>query len=216
MPPVRQQRRRAQPLAGADQQRRPAAVQHRGERVQHQSLNGLRDRMQVLPGLPGVAEDRQRRDDDQHALDHRGEELRLVVAIGMIGVGRDGGEVQRAQRDQAGGDVDDAFQRIGIQRRAPGDPPGRRLQGQHQTADRDAAGCDALSVVHRGGIADRAGRVSIRRNPPRSGSARSTGPGSPDPPSAPATARAARSCRARSRPPRAPATGQPRCAARPA
>ncbi len=59
-----------------------------------------------LPGFPGVLEDRQRGDDDQHALDHGGEEFRLVVAIGMIGVGRNGGEPQRHQRDDAGRDVD--------------------------------------------------------------------------------------------------------------
>jgi hypothetical protein len=35
------------------------------------------------------------RDDDQHALDHGGEKLRLPVSVGMIGIGGTGGEAKR-------------------------------------------------------------------------------------------------------------------------
>ena len=89
---------------------------------------GMLERVRIAPGDPGLVEDRQRGDDDQHALDDGGEELGLVVAIGMVGVGRNGGEVQGAEGQQAGRDVHRAFQRIGIQRDAAGDPPGGALQ----------------------------------------------------------------------------------------
>jgi hypothetical protein len=95
-----------------------------------------------------MPEDRQRRDDDQHALDHCGEELRLVVAIGMIGVRGNRGEVQRAKCDDTRRDIHDAFQRVGVQRGTAGEPPGGTLHGKHQTADCDAAGGDALSSTH--------------------------------------------------------------------
>ena len=123
----------------------PCAVQQRGDGIQCDALPGMRERMRVAARFPGVAEDRQRGDDDQDAFDDRGEELHLVVAVRMVRIGRDGGKAQGRQSDEAGRNVDDAFQRIGVERRAAGDPPGNALHAQHQAANRDAACCDALS-----------------------------------------------------------------------
>ena len=89
-------------------------------------------RAQRVPGHPGMLEDRDRGDDDQRALDDRREQLRLAMAVRVVGVGRHRRDPQRAQRQGAGHHVDDALQRVRIQRGAAGDPPGSRLQPQHQ------------------------------------------------------------------------------------
>ncbi len=47
-----------------------------------------RSARRLVPMRPGVLEDRERGHDDQHALDHRGEELRLVVPVWVVLVGR--------------------------------------------------------------------------------------------------------------------------------
>ena len=50
--------------------------------------------------IVGLAKDQQRRDDDQHALDHGGEVFGLVVAELVAAVGRLGRDVDGVERDQ--------------------------------------------------------------------------------------------------------------------
>ena len=80
--------------------------------------------MRMLQRIPGFGKNQQGRDHDQHAFDHGGEEFRLIMAVGMIGVGRASGKGQRHPGYDAGGDIDGALERVGIEGGAAGQPPG--------------------------------------------------------------------------------------------
>ena len=69
----------------------------------------------------------QRGDDDQRPFQHGGDVFRLGVAIGVVGIGRQGGQPDGQQRGDGRGDVHHAFQRVGEQRDAAGQPPGECL-----------------------------------------------------------------------------------------
>ena len=89
---VGDERRRAAKLSLADQHEAPGGVDRGGDGADQQAPSGCLERSRSEEGEIGLAEDRERRDDDQHALDHHREILGLVVAIGMVGVGRLGAE----------------------------------------------------------------------------------------------------------------------------
>jgi hypothetical protein len=93
-------------------------------------------------GLPGLAQDRERGEYDENALDDRREELRLLVAIGVVGVRRDGSKAQGEERDRASGDIHHRLGGVGIKRGAAGGESGDGLQSEHEQADANASGCE--------------------------------------------------------------------------
>ena len=96
----------------------------------------LAQRARPQEGVVGLVEDQQRRDDDQHALDHGREVLGLVVAELVAAVGRLGRDVDGVERHQRRDQVDDALQRIRIERDAARHPVGQVLEAQTTAATR--------------------------------------------------------------------------------
>ena len=79
--------RRARPCA--DENAAPDAVDRAGNSVDRQGpRTGCIEHARRQEGVPGLAEDRDRRNDDEHAFQHHGEIFGLVVAVRMVGVGR--------------------------------------------------------------------------------------------------------------------------------
>ena len=75
-------------------------------------------------------------DQDQHALDRGSEVLDLLVAVGVLGVGRLVGLADRDQRDHRGHQVDRRVQRLGDDRDRAGDRAGGELErDQHRVGD---------------------------------------------------------------------------------
>jgi len=133
----------AQALAAAEQQRRPGRVRPGGDRRDQQAGQRRLRRALVRQGGPGLVQDHDGGDDDQRAFEHGRQVFRLGMAVGMVGIGRHGGEADRQQRCRGGRDVHHALQRIGQQGDAAGEPPGPELEDQHAAGDRDAARRDA-------------------------------------------------------------------------
>ena len=65
----------------------------------------------------------------------------LLMAVGMIGVGRRCTDAHRDESSHRCRDVENALQGIRIERHAAGDVIGSVFQRQHETADHNAAGC---------------------------------------------------------------------------
>ena len=76
-------------------------------------------------------------DQDQHPLDRRRQVLDLLVAVGMLGVGRLVGLADRDEGDHRGDQVDQRVDRLGEDRDRAGDRPGRELE-----RDQDRVGGD--------------------------------------------------------------------------
>ena len=105
-------------------------------------------------------------DEDQHPLDRRRQALDLLVAVGVLGVGRLVGFADRDEGDDRGDEVDQRVDRLGEDRDRAGDRPGRQLD-----RDQDRVGGDrerrraALGADHRAsGVA---GRRQVRGQQPR-------------------------------------------------
>ena len=97
---------------------------------------------------------KQRRHDDQRALDAGRQELRLAVAVGVIAVGRLRRDAQAPHQQQRRHHVDDRLHRVGEHRDGAGHDPGRDLGGEDEHADgeRETSGPEARVVrpVHGG------------------------------------------------------------------
>ena len=121
--------------AGADQQQRPDGVDRGGHavdrqgRVQGCSSSGGRCPVarQTSARISSAATH------DQHAFQHGGEILRLVVAERVVVVGRLVADADRPEGGRGGDHVDDRFQRVGIERDRAGHPPGERTSGRART-----------------------------------------------------------------------------------
>ena len=87
----------------------------------------------------GFAQDRQRRDDDEHALEDGGKILHLVVAVRVVGIRRRGAEADGQEGRDRRHHVDDALQRVRIERDAARDVIGGIFQGENDRSDEDAA-----------------------------------------------------------------------------
>jgi len=148
VPAVGDQRRRAHAPPGADQHGAPDGIDHAGERVGGEALRGGVERARVEPAEIDLAEDGDCRHHDQHADHHGGEILRLGIAIGVGRVGGPGADAEREHGGRGGGDVDDALQRIRIERDAPRQHEGEIFQRQHEDADADIDQGDPCGQGH--------------------------------------------------------------------
>jgi hypothetical protein len=61
-------------------------------------------------------DNQQRRHDDQHTFENRGEVLSLVVTVGMGDVGRFLGIADGNEGSRRGNHIDDRFKRVGVER----------------------------------------------------------------------------------------------------
>jgi hypothetical protein len=69
----------------------PDGIDARGEEGDQPGGEAQAGRLRLRPGAPGLVEDDEGRHQDQRAFQHGREILGLVVAIGMVGIGRHGG-----------------------------------------------------------------------------------------------------------------------------
>ena len=76
-------------------------------------------------------------DQDQHPLDRRRQALDLLVAVGVVGVGRLVGFADRDEGDHRGDQVDQRVERLGQDRDRAGDRPGRELDRDQRRVRRD-------------------------------------------------------------------------------
>ncbi len=152
---IRDQRQRVCRAADAQQvvaERRVAERQHaeRGdaeaEIVRHRTANQLPDRLD---------RDQDRRDDDQRALDARGQELDLAVPVRVIPIRRPRRDQHAEDQQRRGGDVDGGFERIRQHRDRAGELPRDDLSHEDGGPDdqRDPSGATACGVVDRHGEA---------------------------------------------------------------
>jgi len=106
----------------------------------------LHKRARMHQRVVGLAQNEQGGDDDQNALEHGREVFGLVVPELMPAVGRLRGDVDRVEGDRSGDQVDDAFQRVGIEGDAAARGVGEVLEphGRQRDADRRHGGPLAL------------------------------------------------------------------------
>ena len=76
-------------------------------------------------------------DQDQHPLDRRRQALDLLVAVGVLGVGRLVGFADRDEGDHRGDQVDQRVDRLGDDRDRAGDRPGGELERDQQRVGGD-------------------------------------------------------------------------------
>jgi hypothetical protein len=84
-----------------------------------------------------AVEDREGRDGDQRALDARGEELDLAVAVGVVAVRRARGHVHRVEEQRRRDDVDDRLHRVGEERRRAGEAERGELAGADRRSEHE-------------------------------------------------------------------------------
>ena len=107
----------------------------------------------------GPPQNDERGDADKDAFYHGREILDLVMPIGVIGVGRNRAQPHRQEGADGGRHIDDAFERIGIERDAAGEEIGRVFQRKHDKAYGDAAKREPDDEFHDGKIMRDAVRV---------------------------------------------------------
>ena len=175
------QRDRARLAAGADQDSAPDGIEHGRRAIERQALPGQRQRRGHPPAIPGMLQDRDAGDDDQHPLHHGGEELGLLVAVRMVGVGRAFGEAQGGQGNQRRGDVHGAFERIGEKGSTVREPPGTGFERKDTNAQHDAEARDLLRPLQRREllfVSAACSKSIALRHPVACGAPWSCGPGS--------------------------------------
>ncbi len=143
------QRRRPLRAALPDQNPAPERVEQGRGRADREAERGRLDRMGGQESLIGLAQDRERGEDDEHADRHGRNIFGLVVAVGMLLVGRARGDPNRDDRRQGRGDVDDAFERVRIERHAARQQKSRIFHGQHDKAHGETAEGDLVETHDR-------------------------------------------------------------------
>ena len=144
-----QQGRGFPPSADADHEPAPAGIHQVARPFRAMPCSGASRAVGFRPDVVDLMQDGHRRAEDHHALDDGREIFRLLVPVGMVVIGRLAADVQGNQRGAGGNDVDDALQRVGIQRHAAGDPPGGEFQADHDQADAEGAPGHLHAAVHR-------------------------------------------------------------------
>jgi hypothetical protein len=86
-----------------------------------------------------LAEDQDRGDRDEDADDHRRKILDLVITVGQGGVRRPCRELHCRERNAGRHQVDDALERIRVERDRSGPPRRERLERKHDDRDGKAA-----------------------------------------------------------------------------
>ncbi len=66
----------------------------------------------------------------------------------MIGVGRNRAQAHGQEGGDRGRHINDALERVGVQRNAAGEEIGRIFEGEHDKADGDAAKCEPDDEFH--------------------------------------------------------------------
>ena len=150
---IGEQRRRAPPAPNAKQQEAPHRIDDGGETVDRQAKRRRIDRLRVEIAEIGLAQDGKRGDHDQHAFHHRRQIFDLVMAVGVVGVGRHRAQAHGKEGRHRGRDIDDALRRVGIKRHAAGDAIGRIFEREHQHADGNAAKGQPDDLLHDGKLA---------------------------------------------------------------
>ena len=117
----------------------PDQVDHAGGGVEAGAQKRGGGDVGVFEAVPGFAGDEEGSGEHEGAFDDGAEVFGLVVAVGVVGVGRQRAEPERDESADGGDDVDDGFQRVGIEGHAAGEPPGAGLHGEHDDADAQAA-----------------------------------------------------------------------------
>ena len=121
-----------------------------GRRVDREAQRRRVEHLGLETALIGLAQDHEGRHDDQHALENGGKVFHLVVAVGMVGVRGRGAHANRHEGGQRRHHVDDALQRIRVQREAAGQPEGEELQPRDHQPDDGAGEGGFLGAAHDG------------------------------------------------------------------
>mmetsp|Transcript_20377 Transcript_20377/g.78064 ORF Transcript_20377/g.78064 Transcript_20377/m.78064 type:complete len:317 (-) Transcript_20377:785-1735(-) len=153
-------------LAGLAQHREgQGPIQRRADDGEPDAQADGLQRLRVPPMLVGAPKDAEAGGNDQDALEAAGEVLRLVVAVGVLGIRRLGRERDHRQCEHGACKVDQRLQRIRRQADRPGPPPGSGLQ-----RDGDEGGDDGeLEIgagLHGGIVVPGAGPVQGRLRGP--------------------------------------------------
>jgi hypothetical protein len=147
VPPIRLERGRLVARPGGDEQPGPKSVDCGRRAVDRKAQRGLLHRYRIEERQRCLAGNQQRRDHDQHALDHGGQIFRLVVAVRMLRVGGRMADADRIPGDRGGDHVDDRLQRVGIECHRAGKPPGNELQPHHRECNDDGPCGNALDLL---------------------------------------------------------------------
>ena len=108
------------------------AVDRGAHQRQHHAHAQRLQRLRRAQPLDRGPADPQRGDQDQRALEGAGEILRLVVAEGVVLVGRAAGDGHHRQAEERAGQVHPRFEGVRQQAHRARPPPGGRLQGDGQ------------------------------------------------------------------------------------
>lgn len=146
---IRRQRRGAQPAPLPDEHPGPAGVERAGKAAQQQAEDRRVDRPRRRRGMPGLAQDHHRRNDDQDAAQDGAEIFHLAVAIGVVRIRRLRRDPHRDQRRDRRRDIHEALQGVRIKRHRSGYREGEILDPEDHEFDQNASGRDPDRVVHR-------------------------------------------------------------------
>src|ERR1700712_3191646 len=102
----------------------------------------------MLPTEPRFATNDIGSHQHERALDHGAEILDLLVPVRMIGIRRLLAEPDRAQSAKRRDDIDDRFQRIGIEGNAASQPIRGGFHGEDDNADPQAAPGNLKAAAH--------------------------------------------------------------------
>ena len=95
-----------------DQDPSPKTVDDSGSEVHDEPLNRRIQGGRRHEAMIGFSQDQKRGHDDHHTLKHSGIEFCLMVAIGMVGVGGLGRDMNRNESGKSCRDIDRAFERV--------------------------------------------------------------------------------------------------------
>ena len=133
------QRDRVVALRGPQQDQGDAQVDERGDDRDAQPQADLLQRPRMEEPVDRRHRDADGGDHDERALDPAGEVLRLAVAVGVVLVGRPGGDGQHGQRHDRADEIHEGLERVGEQADRPGEQVGAGLQadGHDRRGDRE-------------------------------------------------------------------------------
>ena len=128
-------RRRMRAAPHPDEEEPEQRVGHPGADHQHEPLVDRHQLMAEPQRFGRLIQDDQRGEGDEPAFEAAGQELDLAVSIRVALVGRAAGECQARECEQCGDDVDDRLERIGEDRRRPGELVADELRREDERGD---------------------------------------------------------------------------------
>ena len=145
---VGDERWRAKAPAIAKQDEAPDGVDRACQAVDSEPEDGRRYRLRIEIAEIGLAQNGEGGDADENAFAHGREILDLVMTVGMFGVGRYRAQAHRQEGSGRGRHIDDALERVRIERHAAGDEIGGVFEREHDEANGNAGKSEPDDEFH--------------------------------------------------------------------